>query len=171
MSWQKEIVSIVRILINDINQPYSYSDQRLYQTIAVAAKYVQFEVVLDRSYEVNVVKPEITPDPTIYNDSIFVSLVGLKTACILDQSNFRTKASLEGIRAALGPAQLSVAGSLTGWQSIIDHGPCKLYSNLAEHWDVQNATAIAAILSPFVGNRFDPEMLPYTNDRGRNLYS
>lgn len=171
MAWNNEIISIVRVLINDMTSPYSYSDERLLQTIVVAAKYVQFDVVLDHSYEINITSPSISPDPTIDNDSIFISLVSLKTACIIDQSNFRTKAAMEGIRAALGPAQLSLSGSLSGWKEIIEHGPCALYDGLVEHWDVSNATAIAAVLSPFVGNKFDPYMLPHTEHRGRNLYS
>lgn len=158
MPWNKEIPVIVRVLINDLNQPYIYSDSRLLQVIAVAAKYVQFDVVLDNTYEVNVIKPDITPDPTDNGDSIFVSLVSLKSACIIDQSQLRTKATLEGIRAALGPASLSTAGSLEGWKHIIDTGSCATYAQLTEHWDVQNATAIASILSPFIGNKFDPRL-------------
>lgn len=171
MSWQIQIPIIVRTLINDFSDNPTYSDERLLQTIVVAATYVQFDVVLDHSYVVDVVNPNITPDPTVDNDSIFISLVSLKTACIIDQSNFRTKAAMEGIRAALGPAQLWVNGSLAGWKEILSHGPCALYDGLVEHWDVSNATAIAAVLSPFVGNKFDPYMLPHTEHRGRNLYS
>lgn len=158
MTWDQEIIRIVRVLINDLNSPYEYSDRRLLQTITVAAKYVEFDVVLDTVYAVDVVNNTITPDPTINGDSIFVSLVSLKTACIIDQSAFRTKATLEGIKAALGPASLSTSGTLTGWKQIIDHGACKLYADLTEHWDVMNATAIASVLSPFVGNKFDPRL-------------
>lgn len=158
MSWDTEIIRIVRVLINDLDSPYTYSDRRLLQTISVSAKYVQFDVVLDTTYEVDVINNTITPDPTVAGDSIFVSLVSLKTACIIDQSNFRTKASLEGIRAALGPASLSTSGSLAGWKQILDHGSCKLYADLTEHWDVMNATAIASILTPFIGNQFDPRL-------------
>jgi hypothetical protein len=76
------------------------------QVIAVAAKYVQFDVNLDHLYQVDVVNPNITPDPTLDNDEIFLSMVGLKAACIFDQGTFRTKAALEGIRTALGPANI-----------------------------------------------------------------
>jgi hypothetical protein len=156
MSWDIEIPIIVRTLINDLSDIPTYSDARILQIIAVAAKYVQFDVSLDHSYTIDVVSPAITPDPTIDNDSIFISLVSLKTACIIDQGSVRTKAALEGIRAALGPAQLSVGGSLEGLKMILEEGPCAAYDELVAHWDVKNATAIRAVLSPFVGNRFDP---------------
>lgn len=158
MAWDTEIIRIVRVLINDLTSPYEYSDRRLTQTITVAAKYVEFDVVLDTTYTVDVINNTISPDPTTNGDNIFVSLVGLKTACIIDQSNLRTKASLEGIKTALGPASLSVSGSLVGWKHIIDTGACKLYGDLTEHWDVMNATAIASVLSPFIGNKFDPRL-------------
>lgn len=158
MSWNKEIPTIVRVLVNDLEQPYAYSDSRLLQVIAVAAQYVQFDVVLDHTYEIDVVKPNISPDPTIDDDNIFISLVSLKAACIIDQSNFRTKATLEGIRATLGPASIATNGSIAGWQKILEHGPCALYADLTEHWDIKDASAIAAILTPFIGNQFDPRL-------------
>jgi hypothetical protein len=171
MSWQLEIPIMVRTLINDLSDNQTYSDERLLQVITVAAKYVEFDVVLDHTYDINVVNPDISPDPTIDNDNIFISLVSLKAACIIDQSALRTKAAMEGIRAALGPAQLSVAGSLTGFKMIIEEGPCAAYDELVSHWDVKEATAIRAILSPFVGNRFDPTSLTYPGDPRRNMFS
>lgn len=170
MSWNIELPIIVRTLINDLSDNPMYPDDRLLQILAVAAKYVQFDVVLDHSYDVNVVNPDIIPDPTIDNDSIFISLTCLKAACMIDQSSVRTKAALEGIRAALGPAQLSVGGSLAGLQMILDHGPCATYDELTSHWDVAQATAIRAVLSPFVGNKFDPTSLTYPGDIRRNLF-
>lgn len=157
MSWQNHLISVVRVLINDLNEPYEYSDERIQQVIAIAAKYVQFDVNLDRSYDIDVVNYNISPDPTIEKDDIFLGLIGLKAACIFDQGTFRTKAALEGIRTALGPASISFGGSLQGWQAIIDHGACALYGELTAYWDVKNASAIQAILSPFVGNKFDPQ--------------
>jgi hypothetical protein len=51
-------------------------------------------------------------------------------------------------------------------------GPCKLYEQLMMDHNIGNATAVRAILSPFVGNDFDPRVLsrgyygigPYGND-------
>lgn len=162
MAWQEELTIIVRTLINDLGPDYTYSDSRIEQCLVVASKYVQFDVSLDHYYDVDVVNLSISPDPTSDNDDIFIALVSLKAACIIDQSNFRTKAALEGLRAALGPASLSVGGSLAGWKEILAHGPCALYDSLTEHHDVANATAIRAIFSPFIGNNFDPQNLNNT---------
>lgn len=165
MAWQPELTTMVRTLINDSVEPYQFSDERIIQTILVASKYVQFDVVLDHSYTVDVVNLTITPDPTEDNDEIFIILTSLKASCLVDQGTLRTKAAMEGVRAALGPASLSVGGAAAGWEMILKHGPCKLYDDLVEHWDVSNASAIAAVLGPFSGNKFDPE---YQHDRSLN---
>jgi len=160
MSWQAEIPIIVRTLINDLDQNnQNYSDERLLQVIAVAAKYVQFDISLESNYIIDVVNLNISPDPTANDDSLFISLTGLRAACIIDQSALRTKAALEGIRASLGPAQLSVAGSLAGFDLILEKGPCAAYKEFIAYWDVKEATAVRAILSPFAGNKFDPTYL------------
>lgn len=174
MSWQNELTIITRTLINDLNEPYEYSDARIQQILTVAAKYLQFDINLDYAYAIDVVNSNISPDPTTNNDTIFISMVCLKAACIIDQGTFRTKAALEGIRTALGPASLSFGGTLTGWQAIIDHGACGLYDELTSHWDVRNATAFAAVLSPFVNNKFDPRYLnvgPFRNVGNNDFYS
>lgn len=172
MSWQIELPIIVRTLINDLDEAnQTYSDERMLQVIVVAAKYIQFDINLTNTYTVDVTNPSITPDPTQQNDDIFISLVSLKSACMFDQSTLRTKAALEGIRASLGPASLSVGGSLAGLKLIIDKGPCAAYDELTSHWDVQEATAIRAVLSPFVGNKFDARYLQTHTDRSRYFYS
>lgn len=168
MSWQIELPIIVRTLINDWDDIPTYSDDRLLQVIAVAAKYVQFDVVLDHQYTIDVANPNISPDPTEDRDEIFISLVSLKAACIMDQSSLRTKAALEGIRASLGSANLSINNSLQGLIVILEQGSCAYYDELVAHWDVKNATAIAAVLSPFVGNKFNPRYVLRGNLRGGN---
>lgn len=171
MSWQQEMTIITRTLINDLNDPYEYSDSRIQQVLVVAGKYVQFDVNLDHSYKIDVSNNNITPDPTIDDDSIFISLVCLKAACLIDQSTFRTKAAMEGIRASLGPASLSVSGQGAVWKTILDEGPCATYDELTSHWDVKDASAIRAVLSPFVGNKFDPRYIQGNIYRNRDIYS
>lgn len=174
MAWQPTLTLIVRNLINDVNTPYEFSDSRIEQVLVVAGQYVQFDVNLTTRYEIDVINKTFNPDPVVSKDDIFNSIVCLKAACIIDQGTFRTKAALEGISTKLGPAVLNLSGTLQGWKSIIEHGACALYDQLTEHWDVQNATAWAAVLSPFVGNRFDPRYLhsgPFRSLGNNDFYS
>lgn len=171
MAWQQEILTLVRILVNDLSETPQYGDDQILQSIVACVNFVQYDVSLDVKYTADISNITISPDPTVNRDDIFISLLGLRTACLLDQSTFRTKAALEGIRASLGPTSLAVQNHLAGFQKIIEHGPCKIYYDLTEHWDVQNATAVAAILSPFVGNKFDPFVFPYSDHRNKNFYA
>lgn len=159
--WQIEIPIIVRNLINDFNTPPTYSDDRIEQLILVAAQYVLMEVNLDTNYIVNIVTMDISPDPSdpSTRDTDFIGFVAMKAACLLDQSTFRTKAALEGLRSTLGPATLAVTGTLGGYRDILGLGPCKLYEKLVLDHNIGNATAVRAIFSPFVGNNFDPQNL------------
>lgn len=161
MYWQIEIPIIIRTLINDLDVPPTYSDARIQQLAVVAAQYVLMEVNLDKTYNVNVVTQEISPDPSApeTRDTDFIGFIAMKSACLLDQSTFRTRAASEGLRAALGPASLSVTGTLAGYKDILNMGPCKLYDQLVLDHNVGNATAVRAIFSPFVGNNFDPQNL------------
>jgi hypothetical protein len=161
MYWKIEIPLIIRNLINDLASTPTYSDDRLEQLTVIAAQYVITEANLDITYATNVVELSISPDPSdpSVRDIDFIGLVALKAACLLDQSTFRTKAAAEGLRAALGPASLSVTGTLAGYRDILNMGPCKLYDQLVIDHNIGNATAVRAIFSPFVGNNFDPQNL------------
>lgn len=158
MSWQLEIPIITRVWINDLEANPIYSDDRILQVVTVAAQNVIREVSFDTTYDVDVVNISITPDPTSdsVNDNDFIALVALKAACILDQSTFRTKAVNEGIRTTLASASLSVQGNLRGYQTLLQVGPCATYNQLRTEFEVGNPNTCQAILSPFVGNKFDP---------------
>lgn len=169
MSWDIEIPIIVRTLVNDLEVQPLYSDERLKQIIIVAGKYVQIDVSLDNSYVCDVTALTITPDPIDIKDDIFSGLLALKAACLIDHSTLRTKAATEGIRAALGPAMLNVNGSLEGIKLIMEAGPCATYDELVSHWNVTQASFVRGILSPFVGNNFDPRSLQSIRAR-RNFY-
>jgi hypothetical protein len=170
--WEIELPIIVRTLINDMSDTPTYSDSRLLQLITVAAQYTVKDVNLATSYIIDIINQKITPDPSApeSRDTDFIGLVSLKAACILDQSTFRTRAVAEGIRTALGSANLSISGNLAGYKMILDQdqAPCKLYEKLTLDHNIGNATAVSAVLSPFVGNNFDPRYLLRGSFRSTN---
>lgn len=168
--WQVEIPIIVRNLINDLESTPTYSDDRIIQLATVSARYVVGEANFTTEYTIDIINQTISPDPSdpSSRDIDFVGLLALKAACILDQSTFRTKAALEGIRTALGSANLMIAGNLSGYKTILDQGPCALYEQLVLDHNIGNATAVAAVLSPFVGNNFDPRYLLRGSFRSTN---
>jgi hypothetical protein len=172
MYWEIEIPIIIRNLINDLAEPPVYSDNRIQQLAVISAQYVLNDANLSTNYIIDIINQTITPDPSdpSSRDTDFIGLVSLKSACILDQSTFRTKSALEGIRTALGSANLWVQGNLAGYKMILDQdqAPCKLYEQLILDHNIGNATAVSAVLSPFVGNNFDPRYLLRGSFRSTN---
>jgi len=172
MSWQLEIPIIVRVWINDLEDKPTYTDDRIQQVIAVAAQNVIREINLTETYTVDVVNLTISPDPCLASekDNDFIALTSLKSACILDQSTFRTKAVNEGIKSSLGPTMLQVQGNLKGYQTLLETGPCAIYQQLRTEFEIGNPNTCQAVLSPFVGNAFDPRGYGTRGGRGGDHY-
>ena len=171
-AWKTPVRLMVSVLINDLESSPTYSDARIDQVAVVAAQFVNKDITLGNDYTIDVVGETISPDPSVTatKDELFINSIVLKASCIIDQSTFRTKAALEGLRAQMGPASMAVRGNLAGYQILLKEGPCALYYKFVEDYEIANATNISAILSPFVGNKFDPYMLPYSDDRYRSMY-
>ena len=55
MAWQDEMIVTTRVLVNDLDSPSEFSDDRIEQILVVAGKYVQFDVNLDHAYLIDVV--------------------------------------------------------------------------------------------------------------------
>lgn len=155
MSWQTEMVAMVRQLTNDVTVPYLNSDARLAQLIAMSAQLVQNEITFDTTYTVDVANSTISPDPTTpVRDNKFINFVVLRAACIVDQGAYRTKAMMEGVKAVAGPATLAVSGGASAFKTILTMGACKAYDELK--FNGTQADFIRAVLSPFNSDDFDP---------------
>ena len=160
MTWDDVMVIMLRVMINDdlIGTECQYTDTRLKRILSVGAQYVIQEIKLDTIYTVDVLTPNITPDPTglTPQDDTFINFVVLKAACIADQSLFRTKSLVAGLRARCGPAIMETKEHLKGFKDLIEIGPCKAYDTLKDEHNFTDVTTIQAVLSPFVSNAFDP---------------
>lgn len=155
MTWQDEAIPTLRILINDLSSTPDYSDERLEQTLVVAAKLIQQECVFANTYSVSIENVSISPDPQDEGDEAFMNMLILKAACVVDHSTFRTKAALEGVKAAMGPANLQVIGHLAGFRTILEVGTCATYSDLKDQLLWGNIDVVKAVMSPFSSNRAD----------------
>ena len=86
MSWQGQMSTIVRYLINDVDPSnYSFSDQRIETTLLVAAQLMLMSVDFNNVYSVNVETCTLSPDPTDAEtkDDPFITLSCLRAACII----------------------------------------------------------------------------------------
>jgi len=163
MAWQTDLVTMLRNVIFDVDSTnYTYTDNRLKEMLVVSSHLVTQEIAFDTTYTITISTTGISPDPTDSTDAnsiAFQNFIVLKAACLADQSTLRTKALAAGVTAKLGPASISTNSNLRGFEILFNEGPCSAYSSLKWEYEMGNAKAIRAILSPFVGNTFDPESL------------
>lgn len=164
MAWQDITVSMLRVLINDLDDTPTYSDNRLIQVLMTSAYLLKQEITFSTTYTINILSQTITPDPS--DDKDFMSLLVMKSACQTDFSTYRTKALLDGINAKCGPVSLTVSGHLVGFKNLLVMGPCATFEAMKKDYlfgDGQLSNVCRAILSPFIGNNFDSASLGLLN--------
>lgn len=166
MAWQGAMINMLRVLIDDnpYDGTYAYSDDRLTQVLATAAYQVNTDLSFANNYVVDLNCCTITPDPYDNIDKSFVNLTVLKAACIVDQGIFRQKALLSGLVAKCGPATLDTDDHLDGFKALLEQGPCAMYEKLKEEkkfGEDHYNNIVHFVLSPFVGNDFDPQREHY----------
>lgn len=163
-------IIVLRVLISDLDSPPTYSDARLEQTLIISAQFVQEDMNID-TYTIDISGEAINPDPTETStkDDTFFNLVVLRAACFVDYSTFRTKAAAEGVRATLGPSNISISGNLKGYQVLLEAAgsPCKLYEAMLKDYLFGSGVSVRAILSPFASPNFEPGYNYSSHVKGR----
>ena len=84
MAWQNEMVRIVRHLINDLDSSnYTFTDDRLEESVLVAAQLLLKEVDFDNTYTIDTDALDMSPDPTTLTtkDDAFINLASLRIKC------------------------------------------------------------------------------------------
>lgn len=148
-SWQGEMITILRHLIDDTNSDsYTYGYDRLETTLLVAAQIVSLEVTFGKTYTIDVEDGVLTPDPTTATrDDSFINLACLKAACIVLGSELKTY-SLKSIRVTDGPSSIDMSSIATHLKF--------LYTNACEKYEQYKFNYISgvnvggkAILTPY----------------------
>lgn len=156
MAWQDELIPLVRILIDDNNpSSYTYSDITLEQLIVAAARYVCSQVDLANVYTLNVANSTISPDPTTgTEDTGFITLVCLKTACLVVNAEVKVAANRSYVIKD-GPSTIDTR---TNYQSISELAKrlSDDYENMKMQYQAGNSRAGHAILSTYVTNEAIP---------------
>jgi len=149
MSWQNEMVVIVRHLINDLNSSdYTFTDDRLEESVLVAAQLAALEIDFENTYSIDVDSVTLTPDPTDSGnkDDSFINLVCLKTARLLLGSELKTH-SLNAISLRDGPSSLDLRGIVAGL-NILFEDIAKRYEDAVLQYKL-NGVVGEAILGPY----------------------
>lgn len=170
MPWQPVLTSVVRTLINDVDEDnQQFSDERIQNTILVAAQLTQMHLDFAQVYNISVDTDTISPDPVDLQDSAFVNLVALRTNLIFADSQYRTMALKAGLRVKDGDTSIDTTKTLAGYGVILQNAQ-NAYDSAKDEYLAGNMTPGQAILSPmssptlnFSGFSFSP--------RDRSWYS
>lgn len=149
MSWQTELSTIVRHIINDTDQTsYKYSDSRLETTILVAAQLVSLDLDFKNIYNIDISNGILEPDPTdnSIKDSAFINLVSMKTACIIIGSEVKIEAG-NAISVKDGASAIDLRG-VSSTLSALYNDICGKYQAMADDYKFTGETG-QAILGPY----------------------
>jgi hypothetical protein len=149
MSWQTEISTMVRYLINDVDSSnYKYSDNRIETTILVAAQLVSLDLEFPNNYSINISGGSLTPDPTDsnYKDGSFINLVTLKSACIIVGSEVKVEAA-NSISVRDGVSSIDLRGVSSTLMALYKD-LCDKYQAMSDDYKFTGETG-QAILGPY----------------------
>lgn len=151
MAWDEEVTAMARVLVNDADAT-KYSDTRINEAILMAMQFVQMEMSFEKTYVVNLVNETVTPDPTIdpNRDDGFITLVSVKTACIVDQGSASDAAS-QAIRVKDGASEVDLRDSFKARMDLIKNGWCSYFDKLKKDYSLGQRGKVlgAAIMTPF----------------------
>jgi len=149
MSWQGQMGTIVRYLIDDVDASnYTYSDKRIETTILVAAQLTQINVDFSKTYDVNVEDCTLDPDPTVDpEDKAFITLICLHAACIIIGSAIRSESG-NAISIKDGPSAIDLRG-VTQTLAVLYKDLCEKYEQQLLAYRAGNSLAGQAILGPY----------------------
>ena len=150
MSWQGQMSTILRYLIDDVDSTsYKFSDERIETTLLVAAQLVTLEVDLTNTYTINVETCALSPDPTETDtrDNAFINLVCLKGAVVIVGSQIRSESS-NSISIKDGPSAIDLRG-VTGTLTVLYKDLSEKYEKLLLDYRTGNSVAGKSILGPY----------------------
>ena len=150
MSWQGQMSTILRYLIDDVDSTsYKFSDERIETTLLVAAQLVTLEVDLTNTYTINVETCSLSPDPTETDTRVnaFINLVCLKGAVVIVGSQIRSESS-NSISIKDGPSAIDLRG-VTGTLTVLYKDLSEKYEKLLLDYRTGNSVAGKSILGPY----------------------
>ena len=150
MSWQGQMSTVVRHLINDVDpSAYTFSADRMETSILVAAQLIIMNVDFGNTYSINVETGYLDHDPTDAGtrDEAFISLVCLRAACIIVGSEIR-KESGNAISIKDGPSAIDLRG-VPQTLAILYKYLCDKYEHSMLEYRAGNRVTGQSILGPY----------------------
>ena len=153
MAWQSEMVEIFRVMLNDLDTPPTYSDERLQKILVVAAHIVLVEIPFSRAFTADIENVDITPDPTDTNggtrDDAFINLVCFKGGCLADRGRITISAG-QAVTIRDGSSSIDLRGVAEAQLALLEKGWCAVYDDAKfQYLSGQVKNIGAAIMTPF----------------------
>ena len=147
MPWNIDLVTMVRSLIGDMTSS-TYSDNRLRQMIVIAAFEVNNATSIKDTYEINISKVTITPDPIDERDLNFCVLTAYKAAVLIVQGEVRNQ-SLNSITISDGTSSVNLTDVTRSLQTLYKD-LSTMYEDLLQAYMFEESSLNGqAILGPY----------------------
>ncbi len=65
MAWEEDAPEILRVMVDDMDSPQTFTDDKLLRVLTVAAWQVTQELVFVQSYAISILNQTVLPDPTV----------------------------------------------------------------------------------------------------------
>jgi hypothetical protein len=144
-SWQDKTTIMVRSLINDLSESPTYEDNKIQQLFVVSAQLLKKEVEFANTYTIDVVGISITPDPS--DDDAFVTLISLKTACLIIAGELKVLAN-NSIKVSDAGASIDMTQSYTASRNLYEQ-LCKDFEKAKMAYVLGNLNLLKAIITPY----------------------
>jgi len=153
MSWSTDMTLIVRNMINDLSEPYTYTDARIQKAIVIAGQIQCSQMNFDYDYTFDISNSTITPDPTSYPDLPFISIVSLQAVCIIIGGEYKI-ASQNSIRVTDAWSSIDMSAQSSALKGLYATFEQKLLE-AKQQFAYGDMRALAAVLSPYtVSNNY-----------------
>lgn len=149
MAWDTDLVTMLRVLIGDLNSPQKNADAYLKQILITAGILVSNEIDLTNDYVFDITGVTIVPDPITLGDIQIQALLPLKAACIMNQSNFLVALG-QGIKVRDGDSEINTSVSFGGYKDILQLGACAAYAKLVNQLSAASSSLVGgAVLGAY----------------------
>lgn len=146
--WQVELTTIVRNIINDIDEDPTYSENKLQELIVVAAQLIKNDIDFANAYALDVTEVSIIPDPTTpTRDNLFINLTCLKTAILVLSAEAKTAAS-QSLRVTDAFSTVDMTSSYKSLKDLLDMLKDD-YLNAVVQAKIGDLDNVMAILTPY----------------------
>ncbi len=152
ISWETDCIELLRNLINDVDEPQRFTDDRLTRVLVVAAFQLLRSADFSQTFIVDISQQLISPDPTDRdggtNDENFVNLMCLKAACIID-SGSAILAAQKAFSVKDMVTQVDLRDVATSTLALLEKGYCADFDEILTDYLSGDGSISAAVMSPF----------------------